>query len=65
MCSASLYAIETLIHYSMNSTMDKTHNGIFAGLSQTFNFPCKRAVYLFSLFDLIMKSQAAKENAIL
>lgn len=48
----------------MNSTIDQTNNGIFPELSQTFNFPCIKAVYLFSVFDTIMKSQAARETAI-
>lgn len=47
----------------MNSTIDYTNNGIFAEFSQTINLPCKRAVYLFSLFGFIMQSQAARVTA--
>lgn len=48
----------------MNSTKDYTNNSRSAAFSQTFNFPCKRAVYLFSLFDFIMKYRAERVTAI-
>lgn len=48
----------------MNSTKDYTNNSRSAAFSQTFNLPCKRAVYLFSLFDFIMKYRAERVTAI-
>lgn len=59
----------TVCNWKVNSLFYEFHNRLeltmaCLQLSKTSSFPCKRAVYLFSLFDLIMNSQAARETAI-